>query len=327
LRALLSVLACLPLVWPVVSFSSDSDSVDGWDECLKCHKEQKNLEIKRLSKSVHRKAGLVCSDCHGSHRGEIAVPEGFAGADDAAVSAFCVKCHTMKGEEAGSPLPGLSEFLTATCSGCHGTDPVEPPFDWLHAVKSASAGNASCVDCHTPHTKYRPDLASAESALCLAACHREVKREFERYSNHWGLSREVRCVDCHAMHGAAEAPVVAFNIESIPSRIAAYNWVESNETCFDCHREGEIVYGLETGFRDDPSGVNLHALHVIDGLQACLSCHDPHGSTNPYLVRSRLYDRQPLEFFESDETTRRCYVECHGTSHFPEDYRRLSIEN
>ena len=95
------------------------------------------------------------------------------------------------------------------------------------------------------------------------------------------------------------------------------------ELCTGCH--GKELFAREappgaTGFINGKQ--NLHALHVQAGRgRRCLTCHDPHGSPQPRLLRDRIPARGDVTItqqFRSESGGGGCRTGCHA----PKGYRR-----
>jgi hypothetical protein len=74
---------------------------------------------------------------------------------------------------------------------------------------------------------------------------------------------------------------------------------------------------------------NLHWLHVVDAVgredksrgRSCNICHDPHGATQPHLVRAwwTMRSYQPILKFVSRPYGGECLRSCHT----PKSYQRV----
>lgn len=93
--------------------------------------------------------------------------------------------------------------------------------------------------------------------------------------------------------------------------------------CAGCH--GEALYAREsppgaTGFA--AAARNLHALHVQAGRgRRCLTCHDPHRSRQPWLLREQIPARggaRVSQQFRGEPKGGWCKTGCHA----PKSYRR-----
>ena len=205
----------------------------------------------------------------------------------------CAVCHAEQAREfSGNPHSLLSrsqlwESQEVACESCHGPglahvealDPA-PLAVWTEA--QADRVNQSCLSCHETGTKQagrffsdhlrnqvsctgchqahsapaRPLLAAKTDALC-SGCHLDVSAAFNRPYKHKLHEGTVSCVDCHDPHGE---PLAA----SRGSRIS------SNETaCLNCHADKRGPFPFE---------------HAPVKMEACSSCHEPHGSANPRMM-------------------------------------------
>jgi len=87
--------------------------------------------------------------------------------------------------------------------------------------------------------------------------------------------------------------------------------------CAECHDESLAARNAPpgaTGFAD--GGRNLHALHVQAGRgRRCLVCHDPHASSQAWLLREVLPARgsaRITQVFRRDPKGGWCRTGCHA---------------
>ena len=231
----------------------------GSDACKDCHEDQ----FKAFSHTSHAQLTKIkswdgkvtgCESCHGPG-----------------------KAHT----EEGDPKKIISfknkapKEISETCLACHAGKEEHNNFrrgeHWRNDV--------SCVDCHTPHSMQTGrNLASSnvfvsganaqkpgfstvrilkmnEPQLCLS-CHSEVKHQFNLPFHHKVLEGAMKCSDCHNPHGGFELK---------QTRLAT----GVDATCLRCHadKQGPFVYE-----------------HAPVKTEGCVSCHTPHGSSNPRLL-------------------------------------------
>jgi DmsE family decaheme c-type cytochrome len=118
------------------------------------------------------------------------------------------------------------------CWDCHPNDLHSPPRETIDLlpVKNAQSDNDYCVQCHE-----------------------SVSAEFDLQFHHRVPEGQMKCADCHPIHGDARLNALVSG---------------RNETCQGCHPEvqGPWVYehlGMEEG---------------------CEVCHTPHGSVNNKLL-------------------------------------------
>jgi DmsE family decaheme c-type cytochrome len=123
-----------------------------------------------------------------------------------------------------------------------------------------------CTSCHSIHKSPAPQylLAEKQSDLCFG-CHNTVKAQFSMPFKHRVLEGFMNCTDCHNPHGSY-APT--WRMANRPRLVDQA--VPNEEPCLKCHTDKRGPFVFE------------HAAVRVDG---CESCHFPHGSTNPRLLR------------------------------------------
>jgi len=140
------------------------------------------------------------------------------------------------------------------CLECHGESNAHHKFR-----TSAHAGNdVGCLDCHSPHhfVVERGLLVKAQPELCYG-CHASARAEFARPYHHRVNEGLLTCSDCHNVHGASALR----QVRTTPG---------GDAVCYKCHadKQGPFIYE-----------------HVPVKTEGCMSCHTPHGSTNPRFLR------------------------------------------
>ena len=140
------------------------------------------------------------------------------------------------------------------CLTCHGEAHQQS-----HFSESAHAGSdVGCLDCHSPHHAKEAEhlLVQSQPQLCYG-CHTAAKADFAKPYHHRVNEGLVQCDDCHNVHGTATLR----QVKTLPS---------GDAVCFKCHadKQGPFVYE-----------------HVPVKTEGCTSCHTPHGSTNPRLLK------------------------------------------
>lgn len=175
----------------------------------------------------------------------------------------CESCHgpgRAHVESSGDPskivsFKGLSaKEIVARCLECHQYGEEHSNF-----LRSAhKTGSVSCLDCHSPHhfTQEQFLLRKPQPDLCYG-CHSEQRAEFAQPFHHRVDEKLVRCTDCHNQHGGILSPQL---------RASA----QQDSVCLKCHVEkaGPFVYE-----------------HAPIRTEGCTSCHVPHGSQNPRLLK------------------------------------------
>ncbi len=165
----------------------------------------------------------------------------------------CAACHSdvvesFKGARHGKMLPKHKGIeFEKSCEACHGPGS-------LHA---GAAGDKSDPGFKTIKLFKKLDT-SAISNACMA-CHKDAGR------THWAGSshdrRDVSCTACHSVHASASQKNDLIK-------------ATESETCYQCHR--------------DVKGQMRRSAHmpVGDGKMECSSCHSPHGTSTPKLLKA-----------------------------------------
>jgi len=175
----------------------------------------------------------------------------------------CEACHGPGGAHAEDADPKkIFSFKTATakeinqrCLECHSSGK-----DHMNFSRSAhSENNLSCLSCHSSHKGMTNQflLIKAQPALCYS-CHLKIKPQFNMPFHHRVEEGLIQCSDCHNSHGG----FVGKQLRSAAAR---------DSVCFTCHadKQGPFVF--------EHQGVKT---------EGCESCHSPHGSPNPRLLKT-----------------------------------------
>lgn len=272
-----------------------TDDYVGSETCKSCHEEQFNrvAETKhgKLENLAQWKDKVVgCESCHGPGKAHV------DGGGDKTKIALLGKLS--------------SKAVSETCLTCHAGREDHNQFRRGEHWRN----NVGCTDCHTAHgtnhgkfkdgsmtlagnaSVLRPApamLKTSEQQLCIS-CHSEVKSHFNKPFRHRVLEGSMKCSDCHNAHGG---------FETRQTKLAIGN----DSTCLKCHTDKQGPFVFE------------HAPLKVEG---CSSCHTPHGSANPRLLKR--------------SQVRQLCLECHsgiteqlsdGPSGGPHDQRNLRSRN
>lgn len=175
----------------------------------------------------------------------------------------CESCHGPGSAhvEGGGDVSKIVRFSELSkqeasnrCLACHGENHAQH-----HFSESVHASNdVGCLDCHSPHHAREPEhlLVRSQPTLCYG-CHISAKAEFAKPYRHRVNEGLILCSDCHNVHGTTTLR----EVKTLPS---------GDAVCYKCHadKQGPFVYE-----------------HVPVRTEGCASCHIPHGSTNPRLLR------------------------------------------
>jgi DmsE family decaheme c-type cytochrome len=151
---------------------------------------------------------------------------------------------------AGAP----PEDVSKRCLSCHQYGEEHANF----ARSEHNVNGVTCIACHSPHHAKEPQylLVQKQPLLCYT-CHTEVKQDFSRPFRHRVDQGLIQCTDCHNQHGG-------FLTKQLRATAA------QDQVCFKCHADKAGPFTFE---------------HEPVKTEGCISCHTPHGSTNPRLLK------------------------------------------
>jgi predicted CXXCH cytochrome family protein len=180
----------------------------------------------------------------------------------------CLVCHAP---HASNFLSLLRDNPSSLCLNCHADIEEKFTLPYLHgpfAIKD-------CKACHDPHASDFPYQlkCNGRQELCLE-CHQELKDRLESSSSIHKAIKKKGCLVCHNPHAAKYSPLLKIK-------------KEGNFLCLSCHRDKAI------GTLGHPV-MNHPTKGVTDPLAperdlGCYSCHDPHASIGPSLLKGKSY--------------------------------------
>ena len=176
----------------------------------------------------------------------------------------CEACHGPGREhiDGGGDKTKIFSFKTASsaavnerCLGCHASGKEHENF----SRSAHSENNLSCLSCHSSHhaTTDHFLLTNSQPSLCYG-CHQKMKAQFNLPSHHRVEEGLVKCADCHNPHGGFERK----QLRSAAAR---------DSVCFTCHVDKQGPFVFE---------------HPAVKTEGCETCHSPHGSPNPHLLKA-----------------------------------------
>jgi DmsE family decaheme c-type cytochrome len=256
------LLFCIGLVCLLLSSRSDAQSRPASEGA------HQSPAIPGTGTSAKAPAGYtgaeVCASCHTDEANSFSTnPHSKLVYEHAGNGMTCESCHGpgQAHVDSGGDVTKIVGFTKAsakkineTCLTCHAG--AHPNFE---QSPHAEAG-LSCTSCHSVHHS-DPDahlLTTAQPQLCYR-CHADVRAKFSLPFHHRVPERLMNCSDCHNPHGTFEN-----------RRTQLRNTAEGNAVCTKCHTEtaGPFVYE-----------------HPVVKTEGCVSCHTPHGSSNPRLLK------------------------------------------
>lgn len=123
-----------------------------------------------------------------------------------------------------------------------------------------------CTNCHSIHRSPAPRflLAKTQPEVCYQ-CHTEERAQFAMPFKHRVDEGVIKCTDCHNPHGTFDP---TWRMASRPRMV---DQREGNaEACVGCHIDKRGPWVFE---------------HGSVRVEGCEVCHQPHGSTNPRMLR------------------------------------------
>ncbi len=238
-------------------------------DCVTCHDPHESSAPKLMAKFMHPPfADKQCDVCHAPAKdGKVVLTQPNA-------KALCVTCHDDKAK------------LIDTAK-------VQHP---------GAAGD--CTDCHSPHASRQPALPKTTSVAICLGCHSEIADLAKKPVHHQPAIGQA-CAICHEPHGGnndhllrAKGNALCLEChgpDSAPQKLEA----EHVLTIFDgkvklpedYYQKNKVAilplrYGLGHPVEGHPVSdvMNPADITKVKTRMTCLSCHQPHSSTQPGLL-------------------------------------------
>jgi predicted CXXCH cytochrome family protein len=169
-------------------------------------------------------------------------------------------------------VPGANIVGSSACTKCH-SNITRGFHDATHAHlqlkdDAGQMKNVSCESCHGPgslHIKAgtRDTIINPKNApdTCLQ-CHTNARSEFSLPHTHPVLAGKISCTSCHDPHSGDANPTTG-GTKNLAASV--------NATCAKCHPAQTGPYVFE---------------HEVM-REGCTACHNPHGSVNDKMLKSR----------------------------------------
>jgi DmsE family decaheme c-type cytochrome len=247
------------------------DDYVGSETCQACHEDQfkkfkgtKHAKLKEIASWKDKAKG--CESCHGPGKahvegsGDITKIISFKNKNPKETAETCLSCHSGK-ESHNNFRRGEHWRNDVGCTDCHSAHGTT-----LEDQKSGSQLFVGRSTRQNPGTAEENMLKASEPQLCLS-CHTEQKQQFSKPFHHKVLEGTMKCTDCHNAHGG---------FENKQTKVA----VGSDQACVKCHANKFGPYVFE---------------HAPAKLEGCATCHTPHGSSNPKMLKRSSVRQMCLE--------------------------------
>ncbi|MDH5681059.1 MAG: cytochrome c3 family protein [Spirochaetota bacterium] len=295
----------------------------GTHSCVVCHTKQ----AEDFNLSIHSKAGMHCSDCHGGDSNKpgldamagikiggqtIGTPNGFIGKPKRKdIPVLCGRCHSdpvfMRKFNPKIPVDQLQKYLTsthgqqmakgktvvATCSDCHSAHRTLSPKEPTSLVYAVNVPK-TCAKCHNDKALMKKYGSTKEV---------QAATQYEEYVNsvHGKLLLEKQdtslpaCNDCHGNHGA------------VPPEVANVSM-----SCKQCHPQNAKL------FLSSPHSKEFEKRN----LPQCATCHTKHSVFRPTHAFVDL-DLVKAEMSKSSKNTNISQKNLCGQCHHNRDLNKL----
>lgn len=236
--------------------------------CFTCH--PMGTELNKAQAHPPAKDGW-CTDCHNPHASN------YKGILVTNQRALCFRCHPSVAVLANMPVQH-QPFLNDNCTGCHqphGSDytPLlnapQPTLcynchpqikdQFAQASHHPIGLNLTCSSCHDPHAAQYKFLINAQDNSFCYQCHGDKQAIYDASAHSVNL-----CITCHTPHGSAYAPMLV---------------APNPQLCLQCHATMDAA-------NSHPVTPNFFDIHAQKGLTCTSTCHNPHGTTNTYMLRN-----------------------------------------
>ncbi|MBI4375433.1 MAG: sigma 54-interacting transcriptional regulator [Elusimicrobia bacterium] len=225
--------------------------------CLSCHAQRRqDLEKSHAHQPFKDGDCSTCHQPHGSDKGSLL---------SAALPELCVTCHAPGDDSLRSAHFGVSEF-SQSCTRCHSPHASDEP-KLLAGKPHVPFESRSCQMCHKKGAKPGPAQVKETPGQTCFLCHSNFAKRGESPGAHPPFAAG-DCVSCHDPH---------------ISRLGALRKAPLNEVCFTCH--DEALKDNHPIAKHPTSKPGLDDPRRKGKPFDCASCHDPHASAQPKLIR------------------------------------------
>jgi DmsE family decaheme c-type cytochrome len=245
---------------------TEAKSYAGSAQCAQCHSEEAVHTAVTAHRSLLARDARPelrgCESCHGPAQAHVdfhlnaqnLIKEGKQSEADLLYRDEAKAGAARMGDLEKLP-PGQS---SAICLKCHegAANKSEERFNFRRGEHARHG--VSCLDCHAAHKPKKTEnlLRAPEPEGCYS-CHSDQKSSFARPFHHKVPEGAMKCSDCHNQHGGFQMKQLRTGRGQDPA-------------CVKCHTDKAGPFVFE---------------HAAARVEGCQTCHNPHGSTNPRLLK------------------------------------------
>ncbi|HEY6871662.1 MAG TPA: CxxxxCH/CxxCH domain-containing protein [Geobacteraceae bacterium] len=182
--------------------------------------------------------------------------------------------------------PGMSSTTATSCANCHvyTTDTAATHDDGIVNLAAGFNKVGTCTNCHKQTTNWTGGRVTCESCHTTAGGQLSVingipapDKTQAATTGHGQFGKA--CTDCHDNNSNH----ISNALGTYPTRLTANLTGSLNTECKYCHDNGTRV--ATPAYRN----MSTHFLTKGGGqAMACNQCHDPHGSSNLYMIRTSI---------------------------------------
>jgi len=189
-----------------------------------------------------------------------------------------------------------SAYANGVCFKCHNQA------DYENKVTHKPVAEGRCSSCHNPHVARYKGLLNEESSKLCFSCHKKLEEVFGKASGiiHKPV-KDGNCLACHDPHAAANKGLlkekqrgeICYTChKGLPNKFEYTHAPYAKGDCAACHKPHradfvELLVDKPEKICNKCHNQNLAAKHkgYSGKLGACLTCHNPHGSSRAALIR------------------------------------------
>jgi predicted CxxxxCH...CXXCH cytochrome family protein len=275
-----------PLNFKGGAFSASFDPAPGAATCVNsCHTNGAGVHPVTPAKWTDQSTG-ACGTCHDAPPSSTLHPLHFTGTIGPKLgnSPVCASCHDTS---AGTHANGVIDLKQGnSCDPCHPKDAGTPVW--------ATTAIVTCESCHIAVApNFKPSVVASEFRTYSAPL--KSLNGHRNYST--AILKHVKCTSCH------DATVNHIGAGAAEKRLI----VAGNGNCNTCHIPS-IMQGMSTAkanmlthggmvnkFTNYTTVLGNGTTAVTTRSQDCAGCHDTHGTSNLYSVRTVINGR-PISF-------------------------------